>query len=152
MESKKRKTTVLILLLLLGVGLVIAYALTKNPWIDLCLHSFFRLLCVWAIVRILGRVFREQLAQLISPVTVVCSLVLVVDLVIVEGIRFYLKGGVSTILFLPACLPLTFMIVSLASSRATGKEKRRERLLTLGIGIPLFLFSLYLEVLSFLPA
>ncbi len=72
------------------------------------------------------------------------------DLVVVDAFRFVLSEGISTVLFLPICLPICFMIIMFYSIKDTGREKIAEKRLIYILGIPLLLLSLYFEILSFI--
>ena len=77
-----------------------------------------------------------------------CGIILTLDLVIIDAFRFFLSNGVSTILFLPVCLPACFMIIVLFSHKDTGKESR-EKTIAFLIGIPLLILAIYIEIYSF---
>jgi membrane protein insertase Oxa1/YidC/SpoIIIJ len=81
---------------------------------------------------------------------VLCGIALTLDLVIIETIRFILNNGVSTVLFVPICLPLCFMILMFFSAKDTGKEKSREKTATFLIGVPILILAVYFEVYSFI--
>lgn len=124
--------------------------LTKAFVIDVILHIFIRMLSVVLIAQILKKCFKEQLADRVNPVVTVCSCVISVDLVLLDAIRYILHRGVSSVLFLPACLPVCFMIIISCSVPSTGADQAEIRRWAYLIGIPLLLLSLYFEVLAFL--
>ena len=72
---------------------------------------------------------------------------LFLDLVVVEGIRLVLSGGISTVLFLPACVPICLMVIVLCSKK---EDRLIERKVTFWVCIPLLILSLYFEVLAFI--
>ena len=78
------------------------------------------------------------------------SAVLFLDLVVVDAVRFVLRGGISTILFFPACLPAAFMIIMHYMAKDSGKDRKAEEKICYVIGIPLLLLGLYFEVISFM--
>lgn len=150
MENKKRIFTFAVLgcaavLILLGVLLLI----TKSFVIQTMLHIAVRLLSVWFVIQILKKCFRAQLADRINKVMTACGCVIALDLVILDAIRYILSRGTMTVLFLPGCLPICFMIVMACSVPQAGVDEREIRRMTYLLGIPLLFLSLYFEVLSF---
>lgn len=133
-------------LILLGVLLLI----TKSFVIDVMLHIFLRILLVLLAIQILKKCFREQLADRMNKVLAVCGCVIAVDLVVVDAIRYIFSHGASTVLFLPCCSPVCFMIVMASSVAHPGVEKGTIKRAIFLVGIPLLLLSLYFEVVSFL--
>jgi len=99
---------------------------------------------------IIKKCFQSQLNTSMSKVLLFCGTAFFADLVVCDGIRYVLSSGTNTILFLPACLPICFMLIMFYSTKDTGKDKSAEKRLTYLVGIPLLLMSLYFEVLSFL--
>lgn len=49
------------------------------------------------------------------------------DLVVVDAIRYILSNGGSTVLFLPMCLPLCFIVLMLYSCNDTGKDIKAQK-------------------------
>ena len=131
------------------VILSILAIVTKSFVADVILHSYFRVLCVVTIIKLLQKSFRDYLSKSKNTVLVLCSAVLILDLVIVEAIRFVLSNGVSTALFLPACLPLCFMIVMRGYAKDSGQDKAWQRIATYIVGIAVLSLSIYFEILSF---
>ena len=148
-DRKKRTVTfaaVIAILVLLGVLLWI----TKSFAVNAMMHIFVRLLTASLVILVLKKCFREQLADSLNKVLTVCGCVIAADLVIVDAIRYILSGGADTVLILPVCLPICFMIIMAYSVTDTDDDKRSVRRLSYLVGIPLFLLSLYFEVLSFM--
>lgn len=149
-ETRKRIITsavivsagILILLCVLSL-------ITKSFLVYAILHIFLRLLGVPIIIKILQKFFKDQLTDSMSKALVLCGCIIVLDIVIVDAIRYILSHGSSTVLFLPICLPICFMIIMFYSSKDTGGDKRDEKKLTYVVGIPLLMLSLYFEILSF---
>lgn len=129
--------------------LAILYLIVKSFLFSVLLHISLRFLCVPTIVVIIQRCFKEQLTHSMKKALVLCGITLALDLVVIDAVRFILSGGVSTILFLPACLPICFMIIMLLSAKDTGKGEN-ENNITFLVGIPLLLFSIYFEINSFI--
>ncbi len=134
--------TILVILSILSI-------VTKSFVVNVIFHSYMRVLCVLAIIKLLQKSFKDYLNKSMNTVLVLCSVVLIADLVIVEAIRFVLSNGVSTVLFLPACLPLCFMIVMHFSAKDLGRDKVWQRNATYIVGIAVLLLSIYFEILSF---
>lgn len=116
---------------------------------DEILHSYVSLLFVLMILRWVYKGFANQLTGSLKKAFIWCAIVVILETVVVDGVRYFLKG-VSTILFLPACIPVCFMIIALFSYKDTGENKRLKKGWIYIIGIPLLLLSLYFEVLSFI--
>jgi hypothetical protein len=134
------------LLIVLGILCII----TKAFALQATSHILGRLLCTSIIIRVLKKCFYDQLGDRTNKVIAACGCVTVADLVIVDAIRYILSSGTSTVLFLPGCLPICFMIVMANSVGCAGAEKTELKSSAYLIGIPLLLLSLYFEVLSFL--
>lgn len=151
-ETKKRNiiTVVIVALATALILLAVLSIILKNFAIDVILHTYLRLLIVPLIIRVLQKCFRDQLNVNMKKVLILCTFFIVIDLVVVDAFRFVLSEGISTVLFLPICLPICFMIVMFYSIKDTGREKGGEKRLTYILGIPLLLLSLYFEILSFI--
>ena len=132
------------------VILEIIALITDTFVIDVIIHAYIHLLLVPIFIRVLRKCFKGQLTDSMNKAVFLCGAMIFLEFVIVDSIRFALLGGISTILFLPACLPLCFMIIVHYSAKDTGRDKKYERRLTYAVGIPLLMFSLYFEISSFL--
>ena len=150
-EEKKRKiiTVVIIALSATLVLLAVLSLILKTFAVDVILHSYLRLLFVPLIIKVLQKCFRDQLSNSMNKALILCACFIVLDLV-VDAFRFVLSKGISTVLFLPICLPICFMIIMFYSIKDTGRDKIAEKRLTYILGIPLLLLSLYFEILSFI--
>lgn len=106
--SNKKRSVILIaaatVILLLGLLILI----TGEFIFSAALHIFTRLLCVIAIIWVIRKSFREQVSHSINKVSALCGGVLALDLAVVDGVRFVLSHGESTVLLLPVCVPLSF--------------------------------------------
>ncbi|MBQ9107056.1 MAG: hypothetical protein IJY56_04105 [Clostridia bacterium] len=150
-ETKKRNTitwaiiaTAAILILLGVLSLTI-----KTFVIDAILHIYLRLLFVPIVIKVLQKCFKDQLPNNMNKALIFCGCSIVLDLVVVDAFRYVLSNGISTVLFLPLCLPICFMIIMFYSVQDTGRDKVAEKRMTYILGIPLLLLSLYFEILSF---
>lgn len=133
-----------VLLIILGLSLII-----KSFVMGAVLHIYSRLLLVAIVLKVIHKCFKEQLTNSMNKVLVLCGCVLILDLVVIDAIRFILSNGISTVLFVPMCLPLCFMIIMFYSAKDTGRDKKDEKRLTYIVGVPLLILSLYFEVVSF---
>ena len=131
------------LLLLLGA----LYLITKSFVLVVGLHFYLNLLKIPLCVYIVRRCFKNQITESMNRALFLCGLALAVH-VILGTARYALSRGVSSVLFLPLCLPLCFMVIMHYSFKDAGSEKQ-EKKLTFIIGIPLLLLALYFEILSF---
>lgn len=150
-KSRKHVITFVVLVLIAILILLTILSLTLSFFaIDVILHIYLRLLIVPLIIKLIQKCFNEQLNVSMKKALILCTSFIVLDFVIVDAFRFILSKGISTVLFLPICLPVCFMIVMFYSIRDTGKDKYLEKKLTYIIGIPLLLLSLYFEITSFI--
>lgn len=145
----KKTTIAAVAALALLIILEILSLIIKSFVMGAILHIYLQSLLVAIIIKILHKCFKEQLTDSMNNVIILCGCVLFLDLVVIDTVRFILSNGISTILFLPACLPACFMIIMNYSTKDTGKDKKDEKRLTYIIGIPLLILSLYFEVISF---
>ena len=150
-KAKKRKiiTVVIVALAATLVLLAVLSLILKTFAVDVILHTYLRLLFVPLIIKVLQKCLRDQLSNSMNKALILCACFIVLDLV-VDAFRFVLSKGISTVLFLPICLPVCFMIIMFYSIKDTGRDKIAEKRLTYILGIPLLLLSLYFEILSFI--
>ncbi len=149
MFKKKPFTITIISALVLLIILGVLSLIIKSVVIGAILHAYLRLLLVFAVVKLLSRFFKEELINSAKKAFVLCGCALFLDLVVIDAVRFVLSNGISTVLFLPACVPVCFMIIMHYSTKDTGKDKKDERRLTYIVGIPLLILSLCFEIASF---
>lgn len=151
-ETKKHNIiTVAIVAYAVALALLAVLSLILKTFvIDVILHIFFRLLFVPVLIKVIQKCFKDHLIDSMKKVLTLCGCFLVLDLVVVDAFRYILSSGISTVLFLPMCLPLCFMVIMIYSAKDTGKDKKAEKRLTYIVGIPLLLLSLYIEILSFI--
>lgn len=149
MFNRKIFTTTIILALTLLIILGVLSLIIKSVVMGSILHAYLRLLLVFTAIKLLSKFFKEELTSSMKKAFVLCGCVLFLDLVVIDAVRFILSNGISTVLFLPACLPVCFMIIMHYSTKDTGKERKYERRLTYIIGIPLLILSLCFEIASF---
>ena len=121
--------------------------ITKSFAIETINHMYMRLICMSITVSILRRSFKEQTKPYANQAIALCAGAILLDLVIVDGIRYILSRGISTILFLPACLPFGLMVIVYYTFK--GREYADETRWIYWIGIPLLILALYFEIYSF---
>ncbi len=131
------------ILLLLGI----LYAITRKFVFSATLHIYFSLLYTPLILHWITKGLKNRESRLYKRALWLCGIALILNLVVVDGIRFVLSGGVSTLLFIPACAPLCAMVVTLCG---TKEDNLIEKKVALWICIPWLILSLYFEVLSFI--
>ena len=150
-KAKKRKiiTVVIVALAATLVLLAVLSLILKTFAVDVILHTYLRLLFVPLIIIVLQKCFRDQLSNSMNKALILCTCFIVLDLV-VDAFRFVLSKGIFTVLFLPICLPICFMIIMFYSIKDTGRDKIAEKRMTYILGIPLLLLSLYYEIVSFI--
>ena len=132
------------------IALLVATLLTQSAVLDAVLHIYNRLLWIPIGLYVLYRVYRKELTpSSIKKVLAICGISLIVDMIIVESVRYIMSGGISSILFLPACLPICLMTILYYVFKEHGDNKR-DKIIVFAIGIPLLLAALYFEVLAFI--
>ena len=151
-KAKKRKiiTVVIVALAATLVLLAVLSLILKTFAVGVILHTYLRLLCVPLIIKVLHKCLRDQLSNSMNKALILCTCFIVLDLVVVDAFRFVLSKGIFTVLFLPICLPICFMIIMFYSIKDTGRDKIAEKRMTYILGIPLLLLSLYYEIVSFI--
>lgn len=151
-ETKKRKiiTVAIIVSAIILIILGILSLTVKAFAVNVILHIYLRLLFVPVIIKVLRKCIKDQLNDSTNKVILLCGFFITLDFVVVDAFRYILSNGVSTMLFLPICLPLCFMVIMIYSSKDTGKDIKAEKRLTYIIGIPLLILSLCFEILAFI--
>ena len=148
MENKKNlfliSSIISIILIFAYLGLMI-----ESFLFSVITHMVFRCLAALIIVLILKDVFKEWLKNIPKKAIIWCEIALVLDLVVIDVIRFVIGGGVSTVLFFPACLPFCFMVIMPFLAKDSAK-KIRKNTITFLLGIPWLLISIYFEIYSFI--
>lgn len=144
-ETKKRITTTLIGIIYAVVLIVLGvlFLITKSFLVSAFLHTCLRVLLIPIILKFFQKVFKE----LNNKPLVLCGIIIIVDLVVLDFIRYILSNGMSMTLFFPACIPICFMIIMHYTFK--NYEKRDKRIIYV-VGVPLLILSLYFEVLSFI--
>lgn len=146
---KNKKYVFLILGVVLSAIIFFAVSLMTDLFIfDVLSHASVRLLSVLIIIPVLKRCFGKQWKHNTNKALISCAVVMILDLVIIDAVRYILSNGISTILFLPVALPICFMIIMLFLSKDNRSESR-ERIVNLLVGIPLLLLSVFIEIYSF---
>ena len=130
-------------LLVLGV----LYAITEHAILSCVFRIYFAVLTIPLILHLITKGLKKGEKRLYKRALWLCGIVLFLDLVVVEGIRLFLSGGISTVLFLPACAPICLMVIVLCSNK---EDRLIERKVTFWVCIPLLILSLYFEVLAFI--
>lgn len=135
-----------LLLLFLGV----LFLLTKSFIAEVIVHIVIRWIGLCVGLWVLQKAFEKQLPYGMKKMLFWCGLVLFVDLIVVNTVRYVLASGASTVLFLPISIPLCFLIIMHYSYKVMSGDNKKEKRLTYIIGIPFLLLSLYFEVLAFI--
>ena len=94
--------------------------------------------------------FRTCLTESRKMALVLCAITLILDLTVIDTLRFILFGGeYSSVLLLPACLPICGMIISLFAIKDKGKGKKAKAI-ALIVGILILLLAVNFEIYSFI--
>ncbi|MBE6542469.1 MAG: hypothetical protein E7672_08520 [Ruminococcaceae bacterium] len=113
------------------------------------LYVIVRILVSLLVIWIIKKQFRALLTQSMNKALIICASAVAADFVLLDTIRYILKDGTSTILFLPACLPICVMTTVFYSFKDTGKGQKGT-VITFLICVPLLIFAVFAEVLSFI--
>ena len=132
-----------VILLVLGV----LYAITEHAILSCVFRIYFAVLTIPLILHLITKGLKKGEKRLYKRALWLCGIVLFLDLVVVEGIRLFLSGGITTVLFLPACAPICLMVIELCRKK---EDRLIERKVTFWECIPLLILSLYFEVLAFI--
>lgn len=150
MTTQNRRILMTILIagaILAFLILNILYAITREFALSACVHIYFSLLYTPLIFHWVTKGLKGRVGALYNKISWLCGIAIFLDLVVVDGIRFVLSGGIQTVLFIPACAPICAMAVILCSAKENDLIEKKT---TLWICIPLLILSLYFEILSFL--
>ena len=148
MKDKIKKTILIISPFVILIVLAVVYAIIPSFAVKVVLHTYLRLLGAAFSLYILYKAFRHWVPISKKIVLSISAVAIGIDLVVVDAVRFVLSEGKSSVLFLPACLPICCMAY-LYYSYKDNNLGRRAKILVFVIGIPVLLLSLYFEVLSF---
>lgn len=151
-ETKKRlvKTSVIISMAVVLILLGVLSLITESFAVEVALHVYARILLVTVIIKFFYKSFSNQITVSMKKMLALCGGIIAVDLVVVDAIRFVVDNGVSSVLFLPACVPVCFMIIMHYYFKDTGKDMTAEKKGSYIVGIPLLLLALYFEILAFI--
>ena len=123
------------------------FGVTKLPLFDIPEpdhKAFLEKECLKGLTNIMG-----EIPENYKKVTALCTGLVFVDLVVVDTIRYVASGGVTTMLFLPFCLPAMFMVISFYSAKERDVDEKANGRLTGIVGIPLLLLATFFEIASF---
>lgn len=134
-------------LAVLLVIIAVVYIVVPSFVAKTIFHMYIRILCVVCALYLLDRGF--QLNESKKKFLTISGTVLGIDLVVVETVRFVLSGGISSVLFLPVCLPVCGMTAIYYLIKENNRGTRA-KVINFVIGIPIVLLALYFEVLSFM--
>ena len=152
MKAAKRRiifTLIIIVCAVLLILLGVLSLITKSFAVRVIQHVYFDILSFPIIIKFMQKYLRSQLPCSMNKALILCGCVIFCDMVIIDAIRFVLSHGISTILFLPTCLPSCFMIIWFYSYKDSVIDRKTWKKFTCIVGIPLFILSLYFEILSF---
>lgn len=128
------------------VVIAVIYIVVPSFVMKTIFHTYIRILCVVCALYLLNRGF--QLNESKKKFLTISGIALGIDLVIVDAVRFVMSGGISSVLILPACLPVCCMTAIYYLIKENNRGTRA-KVITFVIGIPIVLLALYFEVLSF---
>lgn len=147
MSEKKKRTVITLIAIIYTVILIVLgvlFLFTKSFLVSAFFHTGLRLLLIPVILKILQKSFNELKN---NKVLIICGIIITVDFVILDFIRFILTNGVTLPLFFPACIPICFMIIMHYSLK--NYDKKEKRIIYI-VGVPLLILSLYFEAISFI--
>ena len=151
--TQKRKvllTAILVACVSLLLILGILNLVFKSFLLSVILRSYIRILLIGSIVFSVYKAFYKELEpEKIRNTMILCTIIMFIDLYILDTIRYVLSGGVSTVLFLPSSVPLCFLVFTHSLKPTAATEKKDLLKAAYWVGIPLLILSLYFEVLTF---
>ena len=148
--KKKQIAFISVVAVFLLLLLVVLFLVTEEFLITAILHTYLRVIFVAMILVVLHENLSGQLPNSSNKVLISCGIAMSIDLIVIDAIRYVLSKGIATVLFLPACLPVSFMIMMYYLHKDKDESSSKGKKLTFAIGIPLLLLSFYFEILSFL--
>ena len=131
------------------VALGVLYAVVDSFLWGVVFHVYVKILLLPIAVIICKKYLENEIPKNYKKVTALCTGLVFVDLVVVDIIRYVASGGVTTMLFLPFCLPAMFMVISFYSAKERGVDEKANGRLTGIVGIPLLLLATFFEIASF---
>ena len=150
LDTRKRilLTAAILLPFVLLIAFGILFAVTDVFIFDLLAHILGRIIAVGLIGWACKKGFQNILKRYQRKALLICDCVAVMDLVIVDAIRYALNGGHSMGLLLPVWLPVCFMVIMHFAAKETECEKASTKRWSYIVGIPLLLLAAYFEIIS----
>ena len=150
MSTKKRILLTLsaVLPILTCIGFAVAAAVTDIFALQAVSHVILKLMKTATCVLVIYKCLKEQLGKYLKPCTVICSIILFLDMTVLSSVKYIMTKGVDTILFFPASIPLCLGTIIYCFADNSPKHKSVKKWVFI-IGIPLTALAIVFEALSF---
>ena len=150
MSTKKRILLTLsaVLPILACIGFAVAAAVTDIFALQAVSHVILKLMETATCVLLIYKYLKEQLGKYLKPCTVICSIILFLDMTVLSSVKYIMTEGVDTILFFPASIPLCLGTIIYCFADNSPKHKSVKKWVFI-IGIPLTALAIVFEALSF---
>ena len=137
----KNKTKIIIISVEAAVLLLIsiAYIITRSFWVSVVAHAYIKLMIIPIMLWVINKCFKDLIKTNRKKAVILCAVPIIIDNVILSTVRYFISGGVSSIVLFPLMIPACFMILM----HYMGVKK-----IGYTIGVPLLLVSLYFEIIS----
>ena len=151
-ENKKRiiMTAVIVASTVILIVSGVLSAVTNAFAVNAFLHIYIKVLSVYLLIIVVRKIFKKEIPKNIDKAMFWVGGICVIDLVIVDAIRYILAGGIVSVFFCPACIPICFMILMIYQMKENRMGEAAEKRLIYMIGIPWALLSLMFEIESFM--
>lgn len=150
MSTKKRILLTLsaVLPILACIGFAVAAAVTDIFALQAVSHVILKLMETATCVLLIYKYLKEQLGKYLKPCTVICSIILFLDMTVLSSVKYIMTKGVDTILFFPASIPLCLGTIIYCFADNSPQHKSVKKWVFI-IGIPLTALAIVFEALSF---
>lgn len=150
MSTKKRILLTLsaVLPILACIGFAVAAAVTDIFALQAVSHVILKLMETATCVLLIYKYLKEQLGKYLKPCTVICSIILFLDMTVLSSVKYIMTKRVDTILFFPASIPLCLGTIIYCFADNSPQHKSVKKWVFI-IGIPLTALAIVFEALSF---
>ena len=140
------KATVAMFFVLTFFLFAILHELFELYVFDVLSHVSIKAIVVAVCLIIIEKVFEKTLPVSVKKLTVLCGAILAAEFLLLDTLRLVL-GGDSSILLLPACLPLTGAVIVFLFDKERGIG-RKEKVIAYSVCAVFFAVAMYFEVMS----
>lgn len=152
MTDKMKRILLIVAIVTFTVAWVILGVLsykTESFALDVIAHVVMRSAKVSLAIAFIFRFLKKELHEKSKFVSVICCAVIAIDLVVIDAARYIVTCGHSIVLFLPAFIPVCYIII-LHHICKTSNAERTDHVIARIIGYALLALSIYFEIISFM--